>query len=224
MLRSILYQLISSHRELGLSLPVPTIEAQVWTIKRLTHGIRTVLSQNSSHFKVCVVLDGLDEFEGDAESQEQLTSFILDTLQGTNVKTVLSSRPEPFLMDVFGSHRGLRLQDLTGIDLREYVDGKLLGFPRMKRFQEESSVEVDALCSRICEKAEGVFMWVRLAVQEMIAGLRARDTLQLLQKRFELLDHSMDALFAQLLARIHPVVSLLLIHATIRHRSNAYSV
>ena len=207
MLRSILYQLISEHRNLGLNLGLPDDGEPAWTVKRLITALRIILHKQNTDLKICVVIDGLDEFDGDADSRERLMSFIIQDLQGSNVKTVVSSRPEPFLMDVFGHCRGLRLQDLTERDIRTYVNGKLFAIPRMKRLQIESKDGVNMLRNTICEKAEGVFMWVRLAVQDLIAGLRNRDSLRLLQKRLNLLHGSLDGLFSQLIDQIHPVVS-----------------
>ena len=55
------------------------------------------------------------------------------------------------------------------------------------------------------EKADGVFLWARIALQDLINGVLAKDTLKMLKDRLEYLNGSLDGIFAQLLERVHPV-------------------
>ena len=205
MLRSILFQLISECPNLASLIPPSTKNIPVWTNKRLFRGLNTMLEQSLVDFKICLVIDGIDEFEGDEESQASLVSLIEDSASHPGVKVLISSRPEPYLLDAFGTYQGLRLQDLTKQDIRTYVEGKLLGETRMRQYQEKASGVVEMLVDKVCEKSEGVFLWVHLVVQDLIGGIRARDSLEMLQQRLDMLKGSLDGLFAQLLGRIHHV-------------------
>ena len=64
---------------------------------------------------------------------------------------------------------------------------------------------VSRLARIIVGKADGVFLWARLAMQDLVTGIWRRNSSQELEKRLEYLDNTLDGLFGQLLARIHPV-------------------
>lgn len=205
MLRSLLFQLISNQPAFASLIPPKIKNAPVWTDTRLINVLSSLFEQTHLNIKICLVIDGVDEFDGDPDSQAFLLELMKNVSSNLNVKLVVSSRPEPSLLEAFENCQGLRLQDLTQRDMRTYIEGKLLSEPRMRKHLATSNDAVEQLLNKICNKADGVFLWVRLAVQDLITGLRARDTLALLQERLKLLDRSLDGLFLQLLKRIQPV-------------------
>lgn len=52
------------------------------------------------------------------------------------------------------------------------------------------------------EKAEGVILWVRLAIKSFLHGLTNRDSIQLLEQRLENLPSGMNELYSTMLAGI----------------------
>ena len=54
-------------------------------------------------------------------------------------------------------------------------------------------------------KADGVFLWLRLAIAELIDGLNTHDTLHQLQDRLRGLDEKLSSLYLKMLRRISPV-------------------
>ena len=103
LLRSILFQLISANPIYASALPPKSKNFPVWTDKRLTEALNLVLKHDDFETKVCFVIDGLDEFEGDQDAQTSLVSLIKRISQNPGVKVVLSSRPEPLLYEVSSS-------------------------------------------------------------------------------------------------------------------------
>ena len=57
----------------------------------------------------------------------------------------------------------------------------------------------------VTDKVDGVFLWARIALQDLLSGVLKRDTLEMLQARLKYLDGSLDGYFAQLLGRIDQV-------------------
>ena len=55
------------------------------------------------------------------------------------------------------------------------------------------------------DKSDGIFLWARIALQDLVTGILAKDTLEVLTDRLEHLSGSLNGLFAQLLDRIHPL-------------------
>ena len=204
LLRSILYQVLSEDQKLASMIPETGKFMPTWTDKRLLKTVHNVLSQKLD-IKICLVIDGLDEFEGDEDSKDSLTTLVKDLAQRSDMKVLVSSRPEPFLTEAFSTCKGLRLQDLTRRDIEIYVQGKLQKHPHMRSSLASEGHDVQNFIRKISQKADGVFLWAFLVVQDMLAGLRALDSFSMLEERLEHLESSLDGLFAQLLGRIHPV-------------------
>ena len=204
MLRSILWQLVLAKPNLTLDSSLGSSMIPTWSTMRLLKTTDLVLEQLQTDTAICLVIDGLDEFEGDLALQDSLLFFIKKVSQRSNSKVLLSSRPEPLMMDTFGKSDGLRLQDLTEKDITNYINGRLFMEERMQRYIKSSPKEVDRLVKSTCSKADGVFLWAHLAVQDLVRSLRERDSLETLHIRLDHLDSSLDGLFAQLIKRIHP--------------------
>ena len=54
-------------------------------------------------------------------------------------------------------------------------------------------------------KADGGFLWARIAVNDLIDGVLAKDTLKTLHERLMTLNGTLNGIFEQLLKRIHPL-------------------
>src|SRR2546421_2992160 len=52
--------------------------------------------------------------------------------------------------------------------------------------------------------SEGVFLWARLAVRSLLAGILRHDTVQALEKKLEVIPRDINALYDQLLDSLEP--------------------
>lgn len=204
LLRSLLYQLVTGIPILCSSILTLNEVLPTWTDKSLQQALTAFMGAKQADTVVCLFLDGLDEFEGDEDSKSTLINIIKDLSVIPGVKAVISSRPEPFLEDNFSQYNSLRLQDLTHEDFFTYTKGKLLSEVRIKLHKELYHKEINQLIKDVCRKADGVFLWVRLATQDLIAGIRARDSIPMLQERLKQLNNSLEGLFTQMIQKIHP--------------------
>lgn len=206
LLRSLIYQVVDRCPDL---MPViisslgPTQhrlqQLPTWTEHRLHATLQNLLSNGLKTYRLCIFIDGLDEFSGD---HTILLDLIRNLRQSTRVKFCLSSRPYPSFRDEFGSSAMLKLQDLTEPDIRKYVSDKLDRVPLRASQAAYSSFELQATLDTIVEKAEGVFLWVNLAVRDQLEGIRNDDDAEQLRKRLELLPKEIEELYSLMLQRI----------------------
>ena len=206
LLRSLIYQVVDRFPDL---MPViisslgPTQhrlqQLPTWTEHRLHATLQNLLSNGLKTYRLCIFIDGLDEFSGD---HTILLDLIRNLKQSTRVKFCLSSRPYPSFRDEFGSSAMLKLQDLTEPDIRKYVSDKLDRVPLRASQAAYSSFELQATLDTVVEKAEGVFLWVNLAVRDQLEGIRNDDDAEQLRKRLELLPKEIEELYSLMLQRI----------------------
>ena len=70
--------------------------------------------------------------------------------------------------------------------------------------QERCPSEYEQFVDEVASKADGVFLWVRMALSDILEGVWARDSLDMLVHRLKHLDPTLQGIFPQLLRRIHP--------------------
>ncbi|KAK0726499.1 prion-inhibition and propagation-domain-containing protein [Apiosordaria backusii] len=157
---------------------IPTILPGMWKESINHHGARAIdlptLSELKNAFtalvqlpiKLCVFIDGLDEYEG--EHQDTI-SFIESLSSNPNVKLLVSSRPEPEFVDSLSLHPMLRMQELTRKDISLYVTDKIESHRYMSRLlhRDDTSLRARQILDDLCDKAEGVFIWSVLACKSL---------------------------------------------------------
>jgi hypothetical protein len=92
--------------------------------------MRRMILENQIPLKLCLFVDGLDEYEGDESEIAELFAHISAT---DWVKCCVSSRPHKPFLDAFCNVPGLRLQNLTYRDVQQYVSDKLEAEVKMQR-------------------------------------------------------------------------------------------
>lgn len=170
-----------------------------WTRSRLQRTLQQAISQLQSSCRLCFFLDGLDEFD---EDHDELITFVRDIVSRSGAKVCLSSRPYKIFEDAFGSSAKLRLQDLTHKDVQRYVEDKFQDVPRLASMISENGYEMNKLKEEIVAKAEGVFLWVKLAVKDQIRGLRNDDSPEQLQERLACLPSEIEGIYLRMLLQI----------------------
>ncbi|KAF9878479.1 hypothetical protein CkaCkLH20_03971 [Colletotrichum karsti] len=170
LLCSLLHQVLSEDTHLAYQFlrDNPTLqmkrEVSDWDIddseKLLFQAIRT---SPRAHL---ILLDGLDELSKPHGGMSTLFYLLEKLAAEDRVKVCVSSRPERVFVDRFGSSPMLRMQDFTFGDIFHYTTDVL------------GSINVrseDGLLRKIAEeiswKAEGVFIWVYVVLQNVKAGI-----------------------------------------------------
>lgn len=171
-----------------------------WTQERLLMILRRALPCIKQ--RLCLFLDGLDEFE-DTENDFSPLLEVIDIFRGLqNVKICISSRPFLLLEDHFEGCPRLQLQDFTKRDITTYVHDSLMERIAKSYSIGKDSLRAHSLVSTTVEKAEGVFLWVRLAVNSLIQGIVREDSLDNLEQRIERMPHGIYRLYNHMWKRM----------------------
>ncbi len=102
--------------------------------------------------RICFFIDGIDEYTGD---HNDICDIFSEVTKHPSIKAVLSSRPIPVCVDRLEDCPGLRVQDLTRMDIELYVSDHLGIQPLMKKMEQGTPGTTDALTRKIIDRASG---------------------------------------------------------------------
>jgi hypothetical protein len=160
---------------------------------------KLLLEKSAKYVKLAIFIDGLDEFEGD---HKDIAEFIY-SLASPKVKIVISSRPINACLHVFRQCPGLRLQGLTMRDMEVFVEGNLVSHQTMVQMSRQYPTDTREIVSEIQEKAEGVFLWVRLVVRLLVDGLESGDSMIDLRKSLRSLPRDLRDIYRRMISKIN---------------------
>ncbi|KAI0601118.1 hypothetical protein F4775DRAFT_607246 [Biscogniauxia sp. FL1348] len=140
----------------------------LWTISELERYIRLILQQDQIKLELYLFFDALDEFDG---TPQFISGFLKDMVEiakkSSNVlKILFSSRPWEAFRNQFHAIQSLQLQDYTKDDIQQFCIGHI------SSNDVEVAVKLRPLIPTITGNAEGVFLWVKLVVNELISEAR----------------------------------------------------
>lgn len=219
LLRSLLHQLLSSDRSLvaaifpqqwkrlaSMSTKERIATSFEWTASELIDGFRLFLDHGLQDTKICLFVDGLDEFDGDHETIIHLFRDVAEGQHGSRIKLCLSSRPWAVFERAFEyTVPNLKLQASTFQDMFRYTVDRLSDNDNVRNAMAEEADLARELVQTTVERAGGVFLWVRLAVRELVRhfdhdGARAAD----MRDHVCALPTELDDLFEVLVFRNQP--------------------
>lgn len=140
-----------------------------------------------SQYKICLFIDGLDEFSGDYwKIAKQLKGWC----NSTDVKICVSSRPYNEFERVFQpeSSMWLRLHELTCQDMLRVVRTEFDKDERFTDYLDGAPHEhrlAQKLVETIVERADGVFMWVRLVIHTLLTSMGNSCSIQAVRYMFK---------------------------------------
>jgi len=173
---------------------------EYWTDKELKRAFKRLLEQTSSTVKLCLWIDGMDEFHGDPlELISLFTNILCSPFQ---VKLCVSSRPWVVFEAAFGQFRKLSLQDLTRPDIQQFVTSRLCAHPIFHHMQQKEPQCAIQLRDGIVLKASGIFLWVELVLRSLLAGLTYGDRISDLKRRLDSLPPELDDLIMKILSSL----------------------
>jgi len=156
---------------------------ELLTVPALLDALRQISTTTQSNSKLCIFIDGLDEYEGNPSDIIELVD-ILKSFE--NIKTCVSSRPWNEFEDHFGKHRPWKLymHELTQNDIHLYVEDTLGGNERFQQLRKDDP-DCPDFVSNIVREAAGVFLWVFLVTRSLLEGLTNSDRIKDLQQRLD---------------------------------------
>ncbi|KAH0559273.1 hypothetical protein GP486_004211 [Trichoglossum hirsutum] len=172
-----------------------------WTEQELHQMLRFATDKLTNDMKLCLFVDGLDEFDG---RHDDLICLFKDLIASPNVKVCVSSRPWVLFEDAFKHRPSLMLQNLTYPDIKHYATTNFQRDPSFAQLRSRESKYADQLVENIVSKACGVFLWVHLVVASLLAGMGYGDRVSDLQRRLDLLPPDLEKLYEKILQSLDP--------------------
>lgn len=203
LLRSLLLQIIEV---------VPGMEPELRQFKSKTHVSGNVPQWNKRNLqeafykalanvpsRLYIFTDGLDEYSGDIHELLAFFQGLSDKsgIEG-RLKICLASRPEPVIDLVLRACPGFRMQDRNFEGIKQYVSKTVAGLA----FAATDEQRLEQLCADIAKSAEGVFLWARFAVPEVIDSYAAGETSSELKRRLDELPSDMEGMYARIFSRL----------------------
>ncbi|KAL3470517.1 hypothetical protein BJX99DRAFT_47597 [Aspergillus californicus] len=186
LLRSLLFQLlrgrqdlittVASRRRLYFSITEGRGYSPQWKWEELCECLASLASRlYAEDSRLVLFIDGLDEYEGfvqdnpeSVRSTDEIVNFLMGLNENYGAKLCVSSRPLNYFRDKFKDCQSLAMQNLTQVDIDHYIDARL---GRSEAIQEMQILDKDAvqnLISDLKSKAQGVFLWVVLVVEQLL--------------------------------------------------------
>lgn len=153
----------------------------------------------SSH-KVALFIDGLDEFDGDHDKMTKMLR-IWSEIAPEDIKLCVSSREWEIFRQRLINCPGIRLQDVTSRDIAAYVNSELSDNEEFRSYSSEDP-KLGYLIDQIKDKAEGVFLWVKITLRGLKWGLLSGERLEDIEARLNALPTGLEELFSSILTSI----------------------
>lgn len=203
LLRSLLYQLIKEIPQLD-TLGLDNSENDhfsSWPEHRLRAALRGSLE--SVKHGVCILVDGLDEYEGNVLDIIQFLKSLAGSneSQETPIKICVSSRPEPIPSQFLQHLPHLFMSDYNTAGIRSYCSLTLEGLEAVIR----EDLDISHLSNTIAKRAEGVFLWARFALGELIHGHSSGETFDEMLVRLDSIPQDLEDCYDRILGRMEPL-------------------
>lgn len=155
----------------------------------------------------CIFIDGLDEVsdEDDEAGATALMKVIDEMKTLPYIKICVASRAEPRFEKLLCNTQRLRLQDLTAGDMRRFAAAKLSPYLHA---QSTSPDLEHPMIYELADRADGVFLWLRLAIQSLIRGCEFRENGNILRQRLSVLPNELSQLYNDMWTRLNDDIPL----------------
>ncbi|OTB12252.1 hypothetical protein K445DRAFT_321245 [Daldinia sp. EC12] len=165
------------------------------------HAFNNVFGNPSTltNYKIIFFIDGLDEFGG--RPIGLVDNIIRWTkLHPGNLKICVSSRPWNEFKYGFRVYRSLIIHEWTRDDIRTFITDRFEKLSDMSPLVSKQGL--NSLAESIIEKAEGVFLWVRVVIAAIEQGVINGDELRDLRRKVDAFPRELNDLYQHLLDSI----------------------
>lgn len=205
--RSILFEVLRSCNEL-----IPQLFPQEWKrLQRQETLVKGALLSDSAikqafetltrqeempNRRFCFFIDGLDECEGDSRDHVELAESLLWWSNHADIKICASSRPHNEFIHVFSNSvdRRMHLHELTRRDLHLFTRRAIESDRNFQHVKKDYL----RLVTKIVQMSDGVFLWARLVVRSLSAGMLRYDTISVLEEKLHHVPKDIDHLYRSL--------------------------
>lgn len=173
-----------------------------WSVSELRTALLQYARLYAPSTALLLTVDGLDEFDGTDHERREVCALLLNMAKKSNVKVCVSSRAWNVYEDAFSTAPQLCIELLTRNDITVYVEDKLLGNAISKQWYAAEPTHAREVIAEVVRKAEGVFLWVRLVVRDLLEGTEQGDDIHEMTRILSDTPSDLEALFDDIPSRI----------------------
>lgn len=212
LLRSILQQIpalsryvLSSYLEL---VRLQRTRCPSWDFSSLKSALVSLIEQRHIKIRILLLLDALDEHQGDNDMLASLLKILVDKSDNERVKLkmCLASRSWTVFQQHFGDCPGFSIHDHTREDIMTYIRVRLDPCVPQEMHQSDHD-NIPPLANLVATRASGVFIWVRLVVDLLAKGIQDGTPHRTLEEKVNKIPQELRDLYADTLRRIEPEYS-----------------
>ncbi len=180
-----------------------------WDFSSLKSALVSLFEQRHVKIRILLLLDALDEHQGDNDLLASLLKSLVDKSDNkcVRLKMCLASRSWTVFQQHFGSCPGFSIHDHTREDIMTYIRARLepCGPQEMHQLGHDS---MTPLADLVATRASGVFIWVRLVVDMLAKGIQDGTPHRTLEDKVNKIPRELRDLYADTLRRIESEYSL----------------
>lgn len=169
-----------------------------WEISHLVAIFKYILAHYNR--PLFFLIDGVDE----AADAEEIIKFLISSITSQNTKWCISSRGEQIFQQAFSKYKGFKLNEYTRDDMldfaRKEIQYALANAQEYETLYTEQFLK--ALRRILVDKAEGVYLWLVLALESIKRGLRNHDGEDIILSRLRKLPTGLKELYADMWSRL----------------------
>ena len=183
--------------------------AETWSADDLQKALTAITGQDKSPLNVLFFIDALDEHEGNHGDLIRVirNSFIPKGASVVKVKFCLASRPDPAFTNAFEICPGLLVHEYTRNDVQWYARQQIASSILLRDIDPDMS-ELHKLTGEITQRANGVFIWVRIVIKELIDRFIDGSTISQLRDILSAVPEELKDLYQRSLSRVKPEYAL----------------
>ena len=180
-----------------------------WDFSSLKSALVSLIEQRHVKIRILLLLDALDEHQGDNDMLASLLKVLIDKSDNERVKLkmCLASRSWTVFQHHFGKCPGFSIHDHTREDIMTYIRARLEPSDPQELHQLDHD-EITPLADLVARRASGVFIWVRLVVDLLVKGIQDGTPYRTLEEKVNKVPQELKDLYADTLRRIEPEYSL----------------
>jgi hypothetical protein len=190
------------HRIQTRSLSRDAASISDWRPDDVEEALLAIASQTKVNVNLCLFIDALDEHAGNHRELLRILNSLVDLKNNAyfHLRLCLASRPENVFRDAFLRCPGFAIHDFTVDDIRQFTIGNMQ-LAATRELTPEDFVRLNELTEDIIQRAQGVFLWVRLVVQELVEGLCEGDSIKELQEILATIPTELVEMYERALSR-----------------------
>ena len=174
-----------------------------WTLHSMRNALFQIRENVKFDMSICLFIDALDEHDGDQRELVFALGLLKQLAQNPSFKLriCLASRPENIFKEEFKDCPGFAIHEHTVNDIRLYTQRSMQTALDRGSLSKDGVNSLQLLSENVIKKAQGVFLWVKLVIEELIEGLREGDSFEELDDLLDSIPTELSELYTRALRR-----------------------